>query len=69
MTFYRKLKSAFDHVLMYEDLQLQEKARSVVPQERLKQMAAEKFESAKVIVRFIPFCVFFSQNFIFQSIS
>ena len=48
MTFYQKLKSAFEHVLMYEDLQLQEKARSCVPHKKLQQMATEKFNSAKV---------------------
>ena len=48
MTFYQKLKSAFEHVLVYEDLQLQEKARLCVPHEKLQQMATEKFNSAKV---------------------
>ena len=33
---------------MYEDLQLQEKARLCVPHKKLQQMATEKFNSAKV---------------------
>ena len=42
MTFYQKLKSSSDHVLMYEDRLLQQKARDVIPLLELNQKAQEK---------------------------
>ena len=35
-TFFQKVKSSFEHVLVYEDEALQEKARSCIPIEELK---------------------------------
>ncbi len=46
MTFFRKVKSSFDHVLMYEDPQLQEKARTCIPLPQLREKAERKLKSA-----------------------
>ncbi|XP_072034952.1 peptide-N(4)-(N-acetyl-beta-glucosaminyl)asparagine amidase-like isoform X2 [Amphiura filiformis] len=42
ITFYQKLKSSADHVLMYEDRLLQQQARDVIPFLELNQKAEEK---------------------------
>ena len=50
LQFYRKLKSSFDHVLMYESKELQDKAIQCIPRERLMNNAKLKFQGAKVLL-------------------
>ncbi|KAJ8020029.1 Peptide-N(4)-(N-acetyl-beta-glucosaminyl)asparagine amidase [Holothuria leucospilota] len=43
--FHQKLRSSADHVYHYEDPQLQQKARSVIPSEELKRKASQRLSS------------------------
>ncbi|XP_013415884.1 peptide-N(4)-(N-acetyl-beta-glucosaminyl)asparagine amidase-like [Lingula anatina] len=44
MTFYSKLRSSFDHVLVYEDPALQAKARDCMPLQEMRAEAQKKFD-------------------------
>jgi len=46
--FYHKLKVSFDHVLLYEDIQLQAKALQCIPRDYLSQTADRKYKQVKV---------------------
>ncbi len=48
MQFFQKLKSSFDHVLIYEDRMLQDKARSCMPLSEMRSKAKDKLEEMKV---------------------
>ncbi|XP_077997764.1 peptide-N(4)-(N-acetyl-beta-glucosaminyl)asparagine amidase-like [Glandiceps talaboti] len=43
--FYSKLRNYFDHVLLYEDKSVQQKARSCIPLSELSQKAGQRMES------------------------
>ncbi|XP_069051182.1 peptide-N(4)-(N-acetyl-beta-glucosaminyl)asparagine amidase isoform X2 [Lepisosteus oculatus] len=47
MTFFRTLQSNFQHVMLYEDVTLQEKALAHIPAERLWTAAKEKLQEAQ----------------------
>jgi len=52
MSFYERMSAAFDHVLVYEKPELQEKARSVIPRDRLMKQAQAKYGASKVSILF-----------------
>lgn len=47
MQFYAKLKSSLDHVMIYEDLDLQRRARSLIPVEDLERKAHTMSQKTK----------------------
>ncbi|KAG7264872.1 hypothetical protein CRUP_000439 [Coryphaenoides rupestris] len=47
MGFFRTLQSNYQHVMVYEDVELQQKARNEIPYERLSSAAKEKLARAK----------------------
>lgn len=47
-TFFSKLKSNFDHVMVYEDPNIQAKARSCIPVEDLTTKALHNLDNIKV---------------------
>ncbi|MBN3325671.1 NGLY1 amidase, partial [Atractosteus spatula] len=47
MTFFRTLQSNFQHVMLYEDVALQQKALAHIPAERLWMAAKEKLQEAQ----------------------
>lgn len=47
MEFLLTLRSNYKHVMVYEDLELQQKARNQLPYEELSSAAVEKLERAK----------------------
>ncbi|XP_067932485.1 peptide-N(4)-(N-acetyl-beta-glucosaminyl)asparagine amidase-like isoform X2 [Watersipora subatra] len=47
LRIFAKLKASFDHVLIYEKPSLQQKAKQLIPIERLSQNAKRKFHDAK----------------------
>ncbi|XP_069575274.1 peptide-N(4)-(N-acetyl-beta-glucosaminyl)asparagine amidase [Brachyistius frenatus] len=47
MSFFGTLKSNFQHVMMYENPELQEKARSCIPHQELSSAAQHKLKEAK----------------------
>lgn len=47
MSFFVTLQSNFQHVMLYESLELQQKARDVIPHERLSSAAKNKLKEAK----------------------
>lgn len=48
MSFFVTLQSNFQHVMLYESLELQQKARNVIPQQQLSSAAENKLKEAKV---------------------
>nr|XP_006825602.1 PREDICTED: peptide-N(4)-(N-acetyl-beta-glucosaminyl)asparagine amidase-like [Saccoglossus kowalevskii] len=52
--FFQKLRNNFDHVLIYEDRSLQEKARSLIPLSELSKIAGEKFKNLQESMKDIP---------------
>lgn len=49
MSFLTTLQSNFEHVLMYENAALQEKARSSIPHQQFRSSAREKLQQAKQV--------------------
>lgn len=47
MSFFVTLQSNFQHVLQYENPKLQQKARSVIPQQQLLSAAQQKLNELK----------------------
>lgn len=47
MSFFVTLQSNFQHVMLYESHELQQKARDVIPHERLSSAAKNKLKEAK----------------------
>lgn len=47
MSFYMTLQSNFQHVMMYENPELQQKARRHIPHEQLTSAAQQKLKEAK----------------------
>lgn len=47
MGFVLSLQSNYQHVMVYEDLELQQKARNEIPYEKLSSSAIGKFDRAK----------------------
>ena len=50
MKFHGKLTSQLEHVMLYEDRNLQAKARSCIPMEELNKKAQTKFGEIKVLI-------------------
>lgn len=48
MSFFVTLQSNFQHVMLYESQELQQKARNVIPQQQLSTAAKNKLKEAKV---------------------
>lgn len=47
MGFFLTLQSNYQHAMVYEDLELQQKARNEIPYEQLSSAAIEKLDRAK----------------------
>lgn len=47
MSFFVTLQSNFQHVMLYESNELQQKARSIIPHEQLSSAAKHKLKEAK----------------------
>lgn len=47
MSFFVTLQSNFQHVMLYESHELQQKARSIIPHEQLSSAAKHKLKEAK----------------------
>lgn len=48
MSFFVTLQSNFQHVMLYESPELQQKARNVIPLPQLSSAAKDKLKEAKV---------------------
>lgn len=49
MSFFVTLQSNFQHVMQYENPELQQKARSIIPHQKLSSAAQHKLKESKAV--------------------